>query len=411
MRPVRPLLAGIAACVLAACSGGGMTPGQPGSKPSLPMPIGVDPASVRPAPMIRTTILPSSAMTSPGRNADTTIVPPFWIQLPGRAIEVQAAADGSLWALSDQPSGPDKNIWHYQGGTWTNISGLAAHIAVAPNGTLYAVNAGGGVWRYDGPGWTALGGGAATIAAVADNSIYVTEPTGGADGTIWHDVAGTWTQVPGLGVSLVGGLDTTGHTIPGGTLDPGGLYVVNAAGQIFYLNTDTSYAQVPGAAAGLASWPGGVLVFGDPGGSFHPLYYYDLDSPGWSSQSGSGGQMSSNGGNLFVAGTNGRIYKTSLTVAVNPLDVSVPSLSIVGTGATFAQTFHVTESGYAGTFTETDTCSGIATLAPPAGGSGPDLAVTATGIAAGSCSATYGDANTQSVTIDITVTTGSITVT
>lgn len=89
--------------------------------------------------------------------------------------------------------------------------------------------------------------------------------------------------------------------------------------------------------------------------------------------------------------------------------MSTATLSLVGTGASLAQSFDVTESGYAGAITQTNTCAGIATLAP-ASGSGPSLHVTATGVAAGTCAVTYSDTNGQTVTVNVSVTTGSVTV-
>ncbi|HVS45493.1 MAG TPA: hypothetical protein VMS32_02395 [Verrucomicrobiae bacterium] len=66
------------------------------------------------------------------------------------------------------------------------------------------------------------------------------------------------------------------------------------------------------------------------------------------------------------------------------------------------------EIGYTGAFTESDTCnpSGgtIATVAPSSG-SGPSFTFTVTGVAAGTCAATFADSNGQRVTTNIGVTT------
>jgi len=92
-----------------------------------------------------------------------------------------------------------------------------------------------------------------------------------------------------------------------------------------------------------------------------------------------------------------------------PLIVTPPTTFVDGAGATFAQTFTVSESGYSGTFTETDTCGtgggAIASLSP-ASGSGPSLIITATGINAGMCVATYQDSfgQTAPATIVVTIT-------
>ena len=68
------------------------------------------PGTIPAAPMAKTTILPASAMQSPPKS-DTAVLPLNWMPIPGTASVVAASPDGSLWVLSDQPSGPDKYIW------------------------------------------------------------------------------------------------------------------------------------------------------------------------------------------------------------------------------------------------------------------------------------------------------------
>ena len=205
--------------------------------------------------MASTTILPASAMTS--KHPAAGIQGFGWSQLPGSASQVAAAADGAVWVLSDSPAGPDKFIWHYSGGTWTNVGGMASQIAVAPNGTLYAINSGGGTYAYSGGSWTALGGGASAITTVADNSIFVLTNSSTGDRAIWHNVAGTWSQAPGSGTALYGSIDPGSHANGGGTISPGGLYIVNALGAIYYLNPAGGYVQLPGNASSIASTTNG----------------------------------------------------------------------------------------------------------------------------------------------------------
>jgi hypothetical protein len=91
------------------------------------------------------------------------------------------------------------------------------------------------------------------------------------------------------------------------------------------------------------------------------------------------------------------------------LSVSPSTLAVDGTGAANAQTLLVQETGYSGDFTESDTCAGIATLAP-GNGAGPSLSETVTGLAAGQCSATFSDSYAQVQHASITVTTGGFTI-
>ncbi|MHB8148111.1 MAG: hypothetical protein ACYDGM_12755, partial [Vulcanimicrobiaceae bacterium] len=221
-------LGALALVVLVGCSSAG-SGSYTSLLPQMDMPRSVSPALIKAAPMAKTTIQPPSAMRSPVR-PDSALQGLNYTQIPGSATQVTAAADGSIWVLSTQPSGPDKYIWHYASGAWTNVAGLASQLAVAPNGTLYAINSGGGTYAYSGGAWTALGGGASAITTASDNSIYVLSNgnPAGSDQAIWHNVSGTWSQVPGSGVSIAASYDTGSYTIPGGTISSGGFYILNA---------------------------------------------------------------------------------------------------------------------------------------------------------------------------------------
>ncbi len=91
------------------------------------------------------------------------------------------------------------------------------------------------------------------------------------------------------------------------------------------------------------------------------------------------------------------------------LSINPTALTLNGTGAASAQSVDVQEIGYTGGFGESDTCAGIATVAPSSG-SGPSAAFSVTPIAAGTCSATFTDAQSQHVAVAITVTTTGFTV-
>lgn len=298
------LLAGVAC----SSAGGGLTP-QTGAKITLPTPKSVSPAAIKVAPMASTAIEPASAMLA--RRPATAANPASWAQIPGEGSEISAAADGSIWVLAAGTG--DRAIWHFSGGTWTNISGAASHIAAAPDGTLYAINAGGGVWAYASGSWTPRGGGASSITTASDSSIYVTSNAGSGDQAIWHYAASVWTQAPGSGVSLAGSLETSSHVVGGVTLAPGGTYILNAAGAIYYLNTDGSFAQLPDSASMLASFRGGVFALASggisPGGN--AIYYFDLDTPGWSQQTGAAVSISAGvDGDLYAISGTGAIYQT-----------------------------------------------------------------------------------------------------
>ncbi len=332
------LCCGVASISLAGCSGGHAAY-LPHQQAFLPTPKSVSPALIKPAPMVRTAVLPASAMHNPLRPM-AAVLPASWVQVPGAASQVAAAPDGSLWALSTQPAGADKYIWHDVGGTWTNITGLAAHIAVAPNGTLYAINSGGGTYAYSGGTWTALGGGADAITAAADSSIYVLSNAGTGDQAIWHNAGGTWSQVPGGGVAIAASWDVGKYSVPGvGNVMQNGLYILNAEGSIYYENSDGSFAHFPGAASAIApTTNGGVYVLGYPANpAGNTIYYFDLSSTAWAAQPGAGVNIASNSTTLYVVGAGGGIYYTTITnlfpnIPVNATLGSIGPRGLYGSG-------------------------------------------------------------------------------
>jgi hypothetical protein len=280
-------------------------------------PTSISPGSIRPAPMAHTAILPASLMNV---RPQSSILGLNWTQIPGAASSAFASPDGSLWVLSNLPAGADKYIWHYFSGTWTNISGLASQLAVARNGTLYAINSGGGTYSYSGGTWTARGGGASGVTTAADGSFYVLSNGGsGPNRAIWHNVGGTWSQVPGSGVSIAGSFDTGTYTLPGGTVSPGGLYIVNSVGSIYYENTGVSFVRLPANASVLApTTVGGVFALGYPANAGgNNIYYYNLSTPGWSAQSGAGVSISSSLGELYVISSSGGIYDTPVATPLH----------------------------------------------------------------------------------------------
>jgi len=203
-------------------------------------------------------------------------------------------------------------------GAWTNISGLANHISAAPDGSLYASNSVGGAYHYVSGTWTALGGGVSDIAAASDNSLYVLsngQPAGNNQ-AIWHYTSG-WTQIPGAGVHVSASFDVGTHVVSGGVVGPGGIYIVNSTGLIYYTPGNGSYIAFPGAAAQIAPSVGGIFALGYPSsGSGTPIYYYDLDNPGWTQPGGTGIGMSASATQLYVISSTTAIYSTPLLIYV-----------------------------------------------------------------------------------------------
>jgi sugar lactone lactonase YvrE len=315
---------------LAGCSGSRQTTPQSGGT-MLETPQSVSPGSIAPAPMAKTAILPASVMNV---RPQTAIQGLNWTQISGSASLAAAAPDGSLWVLSDQPSGANKFIWHYANGSWSNISGMASRIAVAPDGTLYAINSGGGTYSYSGGTWTALGGGCSDVTVAKDGTIYVLSNgnSAGSDQAIWHNVSGTWSQVPGQGVRIAGSWDASSYMLSGGTVAAGGIYILNSIGSIYYENTNNSFVLLPGSASAVtATTNGGIFVLGypaDAGGN--SIYYYDLNNPGWNAQSGASVSISTDSAHLYAIASSGGIYSTPVTLA--PQTLYVPNYNGANVG-------------------------------------------------------------------------------
>jgi len=320
-----------------------------------------------------------------------------------RRGQLRRRGSGSLWVLATAPAGPDKYMWHYVSGTWTNISGLATRLSVAPNGTLYAINSGGGTYSYSGGSWTALGGGASDITVAADGSFYVLSNgnAAGSDQAIWH-YTNSWTQVPGSGVRIAASWDPNSFVLASGTVSPGGLCILNSIGSIYYENTNNSFAQLPGSASAIAPTTiGGVFVLGYPANSSgNNIYYCDLNTPGWNALSGAGVSISTDSGSstLYVVASSGAIYSSPITPVIA---LSPSSVAFTVTGSANAQNVTPSETGYSGSFDLSSlNCSNVATF--PASTSGT-FAVTP--VAAGTCNITVSDALGQSANLAVTVTT------
>jgi hypothetical protein len=86
------------------------------------------------------------------------------------------------------------------------------------------------------------------------------------------------------------------------------------------------------------------------------------------------------------------------------LTVSPSSVQILNTGSNSVQTISVKESGYTGTFNESDTCNGVATITTT-NATGPATTYDAVGLAPGFCTATFSDSGGRKQSVAITVTT------
>jgi hypothetical protein len=98
----------------------------------------------------------------------------------------------------------------------------------------------------------------------------------------------------------------------------------------------------------------------------------------------------------------------SATPTATPSPVISPA-SLAFTSAGVSLPLVLTETGYIGVLTESDTCSGIATVSP-ATGTGPSATFTVTSVAAGTCNVTITDSAGRFATAAIGVTTLGVTI-
>lgn len=297
----------------------------------------VSPAFVEPAPMVKTRTLPAAAMRTVRPDADFQGT--GWYQIPGAATQAAAAPDGTLWVLSTDPgTSKDKYIWHYAGGQWTNVPGLATQLAPAPDGSLYAINSGGGTYHYVNGQWTALGGGAQAVSIANDGSAYVVSNDG--SGAIWQNSGGNWTLVGGSGTIVAANVDPAKHDVNGSAIGPYGLFVLNAAGGIYFTTGTSPYVQFPGAASSIATTQGGFFVLAYPTNpTGNTIYYYDYGKASWKAEPGAGTSISANSQAVYVVSANAAIYATPL---LQPLTVyPASSLSLTGTGSANMQTVSI----------------------------------------------------------------------
>lgn len=99
----------------------------------------------------------------------------------------------------------------------------------------------------------------------------------------------------------------------------------------------------------------------------------------------------------------------TLTISSAPYGSVMPnpsSFSFLGTGASYEQPLTVTQSGYAGTYGESDDCSGIATISESSNGGGTAV-YDVTPVAVGSCQITITGGNGKQAFVGVTVTTTS----
>ena len=273
--------------------------------------------------------------------------PGSWVQHGTlQAYEIAVDRANNAWAISRSCSGSspyvDCTIYRWTGSSWGLMSGLAEHVAVAPDGSAYVSNSNGTIYKWVGSGWSPfVGGGCAqslayggqlgvpTFAAAPNDSLWVIGCTPGTlNDTIWgySTNAGQWQQVPGQSYTISVSADGTPWVIDGVSWN---IYEWTSSwtslgpnGFSFYYNGSllTWSGEVHDVAV---SAGGGEIIAGaTAGGVWQGLYGLSFN---WFPIGDVGGGVTAQG-QTPPAGPNMSIG----TVAIKPNDATTV---IVGTGA------------------------------------------------------------------------------
>jgi len=315
---------GFVVCVMGAmltagCGGSGRSGGPlPATgQAQIPTATSRNPASVPVPPMQGLTgSRPAMSLQKPQSEINAL----NFTQLPGAAVWVAASPDGTFWVLSTQglPSG-DKFIYHYVNGAFVNVPGAATRIAVGPDNTPWVLNSAGGIYHLVNGVFTGIAGGASelsvggTTAAVVVDVISNQSPGPYGAGIYQYSPAtNTWTQLPGAGVTVAASIDS--GTYSALNITPGGFYVTNQVGGIYYYNPGQGFEQLPGGAIRLApTASGGLFALGNPGAYQHGIYYNDLSTGTWTQMPGAAVSISANSSNFYAIGAAGGIYVSPIT--------------------------------------------------------------------------------------------------
>lgn len=202
-------------------------------------------------------------------SAQEVILGENWQNMPGRATDIGAGADGSVWIIGTNNS-PYK--WNDAGYAWEQASGQAARIAVLPDGTPVIVNDKQEVFRLRGQNWQQLPGRAKDIGAGADGSIWI---IGTNDSPYrWDENGYAWVQQSGTGVRI--------SVLPDGTP-----VILNAKEEVFRLRGQ-NWQQLPGRAKDIAAGSdGSIWIIGENGSP----YRWNEDGYAWEQKQGTGVQL------------------------------------------------------------------------------------------------------------------------
>ena len=188
-----------------------------------------------------------------------------WTPDPGQATDVAIAPDGTVWAIGAEPAGaPDKAILVSSPEGWKTLPGAAVRIGAGPNGRAAVVNSAGDVYTWEGGSWKRMPGAARDVAYGVDGTLVAA----GKDGEVYRWSGNAWSKVEGdKALGAAGGA----HSLAVGPR--GELWVVAAKGEILRHDgrAGAPWKRIPGSAKDIAVGPDGTVLAVASGGAVQRL--------------------------------------------------------------------------------------------------------------------------------------------
>jgi hypothetical protein len=159
-----------------------------------------------------------------------------WAPTGYQATDI-AVGGGKVWFINGQ------TIYQVTASGPQAVAGAATRIAVDPKGVPWVVNAGGSIFKWSGTAWTLMPGQASDIGIGVGGGVWIIAKADGVP-SLWN---GTDRFVPagGAGTRISVGVDGTP-------------FIVNAAGEVYKMNTSRVWGLLPITnASDISVGPGG----------------------------------------------------------------------------------------------------------------------------------------------------------
>lgn len=169
----------------------------------------------------------------------TLIAKGGWTQMPGKARDVAAGANGGVWVV-----GMNNSPYSWGGKNWVGRPGKIARLDVGPKGRPWAVSKDKKIWRWNGSNWDQIPGGATDIGVGGPGNGIAWVVGGG--GKIYRYNGFSWNQMPGAATRI--------------DVDPNGnAWVVNKSKQIWRWN-GTKWLRIKGTATDISIGANGTVM-------------------------------------------------------------------------------------------------------------------------------------------------------